>query len=144
MKNAGFIYALLASITWGLVYIIAEKVLIKVPPLILIILEYSLTAVFLIPLIFLNFEQIKSVISSDKTSLILIIALALMVLVANFFIVSSLKLLGASTASVLEISYPFFVVLFAFLLFRTPLNWQFLLGAILVFLGSVIILQTSK
>ncbi|MBU0721939.1 DMT family transporter [Patescibacteria group bacterium] len=60
---------------------------------------------------------------------------------ANFFIFSGIKRLDASTASIVEISYPFFIVLFSYVLFRSTPNIYFFIGGILVFIGSVIIIK---
>ena len=138
MKNFGLIYAILASVTWGLVYVIAQKVLTKVPPITLLLTEFIIAAIILLPIAFFNLDSIKSL---DKTTFILIAFTSIMMLVANFLIITSVKLLGAPIASTLEISYPFFVVLFAYLFFRTPINLYFLLGAIFIFVGSLIIIK---
>ena len=73
---------------------------------------------------------------------LIILSLALAAL-ANLFIFSSIKILGASTASIFEISYPFFVVLFTFLIYGAEFNLYFLIGAVLIFAGSAMIISTT-
>ena len=60
---------------------------------------------------------------------------------ANFFILSSIKQLGAAHASILEITYPFFVLLFGWLFFGGSVNAYFWLGSALVFAGSAVIIK---
>jgi drug/metabolite transporter (DMT)-like permease len=40
---------------------------------------------------------------------------------------------------VLEISYPLFVAIFAWLLYRHPVPWPVIIGGIFIFIGSAII-----
>lgn len=96
-----------------------------------------------LPIILFRAESIKTVLNSDKTALALIVISTILAIVANFFIFSSIKLLDASTASILEISYPFFVILFTMLFFRTVPNLYFFLGAVLIFFGSLIIIKLA-
>lgn len=60
---------------------------------------------------------------------------------ANFFIFSSIQRLGAPTASIFEIAYPFFVAIFTLALFGGDLNLFFWIGGLLMFLGGVIIIR---
>ncbi len=71
----------------------------------------------------------------------LIVVGEILALIANFFILSSIKNLGASLASVIEISYPFFVAFFTFLFFGGSVNVWFWVGSAFVFIGSVIIMK---
>ena len=140
MKNIGIVYAILASIVWGLDYVILQKTLVKISPIALLLVQSLITVIVLLPFAFTNFESVRSL---DKTALFLIVLSSITLVLANFLIFSSIKLLGAPMASVIEISYPFFVTLFAFLFFRTPLNWFFFLGAIFIFIGSLIIIKLA-
>ena len=68
----------------------------------------------------------KSTPASSITSIVL-------AAVANFLIFSGIKMVGASSASIIEIMYPFFVVLFSFIFFRTTPSTYFIIGAILAY-----------
>lgn len=140
MKNIGIVYAILASVVWGLDYVILQKTLVKISPIALLLVQSLITVIVLLPFAFANFESIRSL---DKTALFLIILSSITLVLANFLIFSSIKLLGAPMASVIEISYPFFVTLFAFIFFKAPLNWFFFLGAAFIFIGSLIIIKLA-
>jgi drug/metabolite transporter (DMT)-like permease len=77
----------------------------------------------------------------DRSSLYLIIFEAVLVVLANFLIFSGIKSLDASTASIIEIAYPFFVVLFSYVIFLSTPNIYFFIGGILVFVGCSIIIK---
>ena len=137
----GFIYAIGAAITWGLVYAIDQKILYGIAPMTLVFINSIITAIIILPFIFFSNGSIKDVIVSEKTNWLLIIISIALAALANFLIFSGIKNLGASTASMIEIAYPFFVVLFSYVLFRSTPNVYFLVGGILVFVGSIIIIQ---
>jgi drug/metabolite transporter (DMT)-like permease len=81
-------------------------------PFALLFVDSVLTTLLLLPFLFIEKGAVFSIAESSwRVRLLIILSLALAAL-ANFFIFSSIKILGASTASVFEIAYPFFVVLF--------------------------------
>ncbi len=141
MKISGFVYAIAAAVIWGLVYAIDQKILTKVSPFALIFIDSLIILLVSIPFIILNPEPIRILFDSGKENLWLVFISILLGALATFFIFSGIKILGASTASIFEIAYPFFVIFFSFLLFRTNLNMYFFGGAILIFLGSYIIIK---
>jgi drug/metabolite transporter (DMT)-like permease len=141
MNPIGFLYAVGAAITWGLVYTIDQKILTNISPLTLLFIDSLITAIIMIPFFFLDKKPIINLVNSGKVNLLLILISLILAVVANFLIYSGIKTIGASMASIFEISYPLFVVLFSFLFFRTSVNTTFLIGALLIFLGSIIILK---
>ncbi len=141
MKISGFAYAIAAAVTWGLVYAIDQKILTKVSPFALIFIDSIIIMLISIPFIILNPEPIRILFDSGKENLWLIFISVLLGALATFFIFSGIKILGASTASVFEIAYPFFVIFFSFLFFRTNLNIYFFGGSLLIFAGSYVIIR---
>jgi drug/metabolite transporter (DMT)-like permease len=137
--NPGFLYAIGAAIVWGVVYCIDQRVLDIISPLPLLFLDSLITAIIMIPFLFHERHSIKTFFASGKINTELMIASIVLAAIANFLIFSGIKLVGASSASIIEIMYPFFVVLFSFIIFRTAPSAYFILGAILVFAGSAII-----
>ena len=141
MKTIGFIYAIAAAVTWGLVYTIDHKILTKVSPLALLFVGSLFTVIIALPIILFDNQSVRTLFNSGKVNLILIITSVVLATLANFFIFSGIKILGAPTASVFEIAYPFFVIFFSFLIFKTSFNWYFLLGSVTIFIGSWIIIR---
>ncbi len=141
MESLGFVYAVGAAITWGLVYALDQKILSDASPLAYLFVNSLLTAIIVLPFLFFDGGSIKSIVSSRGSVLLLIVASVILATLANFLIFSGIKILGANTASIIEIAYPFFVVLFSFILFRSTPNLYFFLGGGLVFIGSIIIIK---
>jgi len=143
MKNVGFLFAISAAIGWGLVYAIDQRILTKISPLTIMLINSALTVVIVLPFIFFEKNTVRDLLSLNKMNWLLFILAMILTVVSNFLILSGVKLLGASPAAILEIAYPFFVVLFSFLLFGQTVSWYFALGALLIFVGSVVIIVTS-
>src|SRR3989344_9414603 len=120
--DIGFLYAIGAAITWGLVYAIDQKILSGVSPLTLLFVDSILAAIIMLPFVFFDHGSIKNLLSASKTTWSLIIISIALATLANFLIFSGIKNLDASTASIIEITYPFFVVLFSYILFRSTPN----------------------
>ena len=141
MRTIGFLYAIAAAVMWGLSYTLDQKILTKISPLTLIFVGSLLGALITLPFALADRQSIKTLLESGKNNFLLIFAAVALATLGGFFIFSSIKILGASTASLFEIAYPFFVVLFSFLIFKTTPNLSFMVGAILMFLGSFVIIR---
>ena len=144
MNNTGLAFAIGAAITWGLVYTLDQRILIKASPLTLLFLGSLITAVITFPIVLSNWGSVKTLISSsNKQILYLIILTQILGVLANFFIFSSIQRLGSPIASMFEIAYPFFVAVFTLILFGGNLNMYFWIGALFMFIGGVIITRLS-
>lgn len=143
MSPVGLLYAIGAAFTWGLVYTIDQKLLKGFSPLTLLFVDSALTALLLMPVAFLEKDLFPSLkLIPVKLWLLALFSLALAAL-ANFFIYSSIRILGASLASVFEILYPFFVTLFAYIAFGSEISVFFVVGAAFIFVGSAIIIALA-
>ena len=137
----GFLYAIAAAVTWGAVYTIDQKVLHNLSPLALLFLSSVISACIILPLVW-YFEDgnfVKEIVAAGKTNAFLIILSIALAMCANFLIFSGIKILGASNASIIEISYPFFVTLFSMIAFRAAPSLAFYIGGLCIFVGSAII-----
>jgi drug/metabolite transporter (DMT)-like permease len=137
--NVGFVYAIAAAVTWGMTYTIDQRVLSNVSPLSLLFINSVITAIVLLPILVIDHAAIRTVLGTGNRTLFLIVTSIVLGCFANYFILSGIKLVGASSASIIEIAYPFFVVLFSILLYRTVPSMSFLIGGFLIFIGSAII-----
>ncbi len=143
MESVGFLYAIGAAVTWGLVYTLDQKILSNVSPITLLFIDSLITAILMLPFVFFDNGSVKALFSSGKTNLALVGLSLALALLANFLIFSSIKIVGSSAASIIEIAYPFFVILFSFILFRSTPNIYFFMGGILIFIGSIIIIKLA-
>ncbi len=140
MKN--LIFPFLASITWGLAYAIDQKILEKISPVGFMLISYIVSLVVVVPLYFLYDEKIDPKLFQDTHFIFILLTSILLSLLAAFFIIYGIKNLGASTASMIEISYPFFVVIFSFLLYKTTPNYLFVVGSVFMFIGLAFVAKS--
>lgn len=142
-QRVGFVWALLASVTWGLSYSFDEHVLQVLSPLWLLVINAVTTLALIVPVLLLNPEAHLSGELIPKHIGFALLTSVLAVL-ANLFIFLGIKNLGASTAAILEISYPFFVLFFSSLLWKERPTPALLLGGILIFCGAFIIARSRS
>lgn len=139
--NAAYLFPILASVTWGIVYTLDQKILQTASPLVVLALDAFITFILFLPVLVAQRSTLKEIVTTDYRGLLLIVGVTLLTIFADILILSGVKTLDASTASIIEISYPFFVILFSFLLFRTVPNIPFFIGAICIFVGTMIIVK---
>ena len=144
MTLSGYLYAIGAAVTWGLVYTIDQRILRGTSPFALLFIDSLITALILLPVLFFDKASLASLSGTTVKTWLLIIVSLILAALANFLIFSSIKIIGASYASIFEIAYPFFVVLFSYFAFSTAPSLYFLLGGALIFSGSAIIVFFSR
>ncbi len=142
-----FILAIGASIFWGVTYVINEQVYHKISPV--TSLSVSSFFVFVTTLFLAYFsgvisKDINSILSSKKL-LILVVAETIGLILAELFIAFSITNKNATLSGLIEISYPIFIAIFSYLLFReNQINTATITGGILIFLGIFIIFTFNK
>lgn len=141
--NPAYLFPILASMTWGMVYTLDQKILKTTSPVVLLAIDALLTFLIFLPILISQRGELKELALMDRKGFLLIILVTLLTIAADFLILFGVKHLDASVASIIEISYPFFVVLFSFFLFRTSLSIPFFIGAACIFLGTAIIIKFS-
>ncbi len=133
-----FLYALLASVFWGMNYSLYEHVMRKL----------SLGAVFggmaafnliLATGFYLADNKLRQdgvLLRTDPSTLKLFSAMLVVGSLASVLIVMSIRGRNATMAAMIEIAYPLFTALFAWLFFReTQANMGTLVGAMLILSG---------
>jgi uncharacterized membrane protein len=66
-------------------------------------------------------------------------------ILAEFFIAYSIIGKNATISGLIEISYPLFIALFSFLIFREySINTQTIIGGLLIFCGVIVIYYFNK
>ena len=143
MKLPWYVTALGAALVWGVHYPLVANALKKislVSVLLLTALGIIAVALFFYREIAADYFILKAMDWRTKGALLLP---ALTGLLGSALLFMSIDSKNATLASLIEISYPVFVALFAYFLFREiQINASVLLGAALVFTGvGVIILH---
>lgn len=61
---------------------------------------------------------------------------------ACFFSVSAVKYCGATTAAMIEISYPVWVIIFTYMIGnKETITWNSIIGGIIIFIGTIIVIK---
>ncbi len=130
-----------ASIFWGLSYVLSEEIYKKIS--VFTLLSITSLFVFILTLIIAyltgNLKPDIIEITSSKRLMWYIVGGIITLLIAELFIGFSIISKNATLAGLIEISYPIFIALFSYFLFKSSISTPTIIGGIIVFLGIFII-----
>jgi drug/metabolite transporter (DMT)-like permease len=132
MRKLGMLVALAAAVSWGFVYATTQEIVDRLPPIAALAMIYWLGAIALLPVAIWHGPAIVADVVQNPGPTTMLLA---SVVVAEFFIIWSIQLLGGVDAGLIEISYPVWTMLFLFLLKNERPTLHTVLGALLVMLG---------
>ena len=140
-----YVAAFAAAVIWGLHYPLLDHALKRIS--LISVLLLSALPIMLIALVFhrqiaADVAIVRALPLNEQWS---ILGIALTGSAASVLLLMSIRAKNATLASLIEISYPLFVALFAYVLFReSALNSGVLLGAVLIFSGVAVIIFSSR
>ena len=140
------VLGLTAGAGWGMSYILYEKLLLRFPiPLVMFLTGAASFAFFgLVAWSRGHFAEIKTITSSPAIVWGFIGVVVLNIL-ANTSILTAVNMSNASRAAFLEISYPLFSLLFAYLIFKEiQLSALGMVGGGFIVLGTIIMVYAGK
>lgn len=141
MQLPWYVTALGAALVWGIHYPLVDNALRKVSlftVLLLTALPILLVSVVFYRRLQLDYAVLRALAPGEQWT---VLALALTSLIGTVLLYVSIGGKNATLASLIEISYPVFVALFAWVLFRElHVNAGVVAGAALVFLGVALII----
>lgn len=135
------LYALMAAILWGFNYSLSEKILNSISPISLLAFEMAAGAIVFSTLSYFTTlrKDLQSLVSVPNLLLLTVLEVVV-VMVASFCIVISIREKNATAAGIIELIYPLFTVFFTWFLFHenhvTPAT---VVGGLLIFFGVLII-----
>lgn len=140
-------FAIAASVLWGLVYAVNEKVYnyIRVMPYLAISFLVAGIVMLVISLVSGEFtKDMSAVLSSQKLFWLVTSGIVLLIL-AEICIGYSIMGKSATVAGLIEISYPIFIVIFSYILFKeNHLSISTAIGGALVFTGIGVIYAFNR
>lgn len=136
--NFGTGLAIVAAVLWGASYTLASKVLSGTTPLFYLVIASALRLLWF-SLLFATTRTEWSAASLNAKALPLICAETLFSAAATFCIMTAITKIGAGRASLLEITYPVFVILFSRIFFGQQVSSVTVLGGLVVLAGVAII-----
>jgi len=140
------VYSLIVAITRGVQYAILDKVLVSVPVVVLCFVSSIFNTIFFGILFYLgNYSAHFKKYFADKHILWLFILITILYLVSSSLILVAIKNKNATVASLIEISYPIFVVFFSYLFYKNAhINIGTIIGGILVLGGITMLYLFNK
>ncbi|OGI59182.1 MAG: hypothetical protein A2V58_09540 [Candidatus Muproteobacteria bacterium RBG_19FT_COMBO_61_10] len=145
MQLPWYVTAVGAAILWGIHYPLVDNALKRISPVGVLLL--TAIPILLVSLVFhrqlaADYLVIKGM---DWGTRLIVIALSVTGLLGTVLLYMSIVSRNATLASLIEISYPVFVVLFSYLLFRqVHINPSVVLGGVLVFAGVALIILNNS
>ncbi len=140
-------YALGASVLWGLSYVLFEQIYKKISVTTALWITCLIMFVVLLFASYFNGDlgqDITTIKSSKKLAWLLAGGVAT-ALVADLFIGFSIAGKSATLAGLIEISYPIFIAIFAWILYKeNQLNFATALGGLLIFIGVFVIYYFNR
>jgi drug/metabolite transporter (DMT)-like permease len=145
MQFPWYVPAIAAAVVWGLHYPLIENALrrVSLPTVVLLTaLPMALVALAFPARLAADWRTVMALPPGER---LLIVLITVTSLAGTVLLYLAVRGRNATLASLIEITYPAFVAVFAWLLFREwQLNAGVLLGALFVFAGSALIIVNSR
>ena len=142
MANFWLYLAFGASILWGFAYALSEKILkTGVSPAFAMVVSTIVVLPLYVAFAISN-GSIKSgiqALSNSSTALWMLVVMAVCIAAGNLLIYQSISIKNATLASMIEITYPLFTFIFAWLIMgQVQLTVSTAFGALLIFAGVAV------
>lgn len=137
--------ATLSAVCWGLHYAIVERLLVKYSPF-TIFLSIIVCTVLFLPFIWKHASQdFQALLSSPWQDKAMLAALVITFVVAAFSILYAIESKDAVYASLIEITYPLFVLVFAAILFEyRDMDLRMMIGGSLILMGTMLLVYEES
>lgn len=142
-----FLYAVLASVVWGLSYVLNGELFKSLSVLTVVAIQTFVTSVIfavaaILTGVFRN--DVYSVMTSSRLMWLMLFGI-LALAIAEYGIGYSIQGRNATLAGLIEISYPIFIALFAYFLFgENQLSFATAVGGVLIFAGVSVIYVAAR
>jgi len=135
------IFALTASMFWGLSYVFFGEVYKKISVLTALGITSFFVCIASISVAYYTGKFKPDVVEllSSKQIMWYMAGAITSFFIAEFFIGSSIAAKNATLAGLIEISYPLFIAVFSYIIFRNQVSLATILGGIVIFIGIFII-----
>ncbi len=132
---------LIAAMLWGFVYAVDGKLLKTITPTTIILFNGIISIIFCFFVFWSKGFDSSKFFGEDASLKIISITFVthILTILASFLALSAIVKIGASTAAIIELSYPFFVIVFSWLLFGQTITKEVLFGGLLMFAGCLLI-----
>ncbi len=143
MANLWFFCALGTAVMWGFGYALSEKIMKdSFHPLFLMVVTGFLYFTLSLGVAYFtnNLKSGFQAIESNPNSIFGVLLVSLSVVIGSFLILYAISLKNATTVNLIEITYPIFTLIFAYIIMKeVQITPSILLGGLLIFTGIGII-----
>ena len=144
MSIPWYIYAMFAAVLWGVHYPLLGRAMTVISP----ITAYWIPTVIMVlglPFFYkrliIDFQDVWNATLDVKLS---VIAITFTGFAASYTLYKAIQLHNAVHASLIEIAYPIFVALFAYLIFKeNHLTWEVMVGGAFIMIGTILVIINS-
>lgn len=142
-----FAYALLAAVLWGFDYAIAERVFKHISPLSFLAIQLTVCGLvlLLVALATGTLQKDASVLLASRRTMALLALNIVLFGVAVVLICTAIQAKNATLSGLIEMSYPIFVALASWLVFReNQISLSVVIGGALIFAGAFVIYYFNR
>lgn len=135
-------FAVGASMLWGITYVLGEQIYKKAAISTTLAFMCGVTAVFMLLFSFFRGELKKDIVlfTTDSYLFGLLLSVTAIFILAELLIGYSIVAKNATLAGLIEISYPIFIALFSYLIFKdNQITTGSIAGALLIFSGIFVV-----
>jgi drug/metabolite transporter (DMT)-like permease len=141
------LFALSAAIFWGLAYTMSGQVVksgISTPFILGFVAAVTLPVYITALIKTESFRPSLEIVMNNKILLLFLGVQAISLMMGQYLIYAAIAQKNVTYAAVLEISYPIFVCLFTWLLFKDlQMSWNIAVGGLMIFAGSALVFLKS-
>jgi drug/metabolite transporter (DMT)-like permease len=142
------VFSLCGAVCWGLAYALLNKIMHSglSAPFVLTTIGCVTLPIYITTMMIKDgmFPRNIALLFDSGHLLALIILVGVILACGQFFIYHAISLKNSAYISIIEITYPLFVVVFLWVLFRDlQMSWSLALGGLLIFSGVTLILLRS-
>jgi drug/metabolite transporter (DMT)-like permease len=141
------LFALSAAIFWGLAYTMSGQVVksgISTPFILGFVAAVTLPVYVTALIKTESFRPSLEIVMNNKILLLFLGVQAISLMMGQYLIYAAIAQKSVTYAAVLEISYPIFVCLFTWVLFRDlQMSWNIAVGGLMIFAGSALVFLKS-
>ncbi len=145
-ENLWFIYTLMASILWGIHYSTAGQLSKTIPPSLISVFYLVFVGIMAIAVMAFfypsDFTLKQFIYYLNPIIIVQLIVIVLTGCISNFLVFNAIADSSATKTSIIEITYPFFVALFAIVLYgENELSFGTSIGGLLIFTGVIFVIR---
>lgn len=139
-----WMYALLGAMTWGVHYNLVAKSMTVASPWTIYFIPNILLLISLPFWYKVLAEDIQNIIAASTEVRVSVAMMMFTSILGTVAVYKAIHMSNATFASLIEIAYPIFVAIFAYVIFReNHLSWEVALGGTFIMIGTILVIFNS-